>query len=61
MVSLLKLEKVLKPPQKPTTTKSLEVATRSADFNAAHPPKVPNMRQAKILAVSVPNGKTDGH
>lgn len=61
MVSLLKLEKVLKPPQNPTTTNSLDVATRSADLNVAQPPNVPRIRQAKILAANVPNGNTDGH
>ncbi len=61
IVSLLKLENVLNPPQNPTTTKSLDVATKSADLKAAQPPNVPRIRQAKILAVSVPNGKTDGH
>lgn len=60
MVSLLKLEKVLKPPQNPTTINNRAVVTRSGDLGIAHPEKVPSMMQARILAVKVPNGNIDG-
>ena len=55
-VSLLKAEKVLKPPQKPTVQNNFVAGERSCLWSAS-PIKKPKAKQAIILTTKVPNGK----
>ena len=56
--SLLKAEKVLKPPQKPTAQNKRE-AGESNCLWSAKPIIKPNAKQAIIFIVNVPKGKVE--
>lgn len=56
MVSTLKVENVLKPPQKPTTQKMREAGEINCLWSAK-PMKKPTAKQAPTLAANVPQGK----
>ncbi len=54
--SLLKVEKVLKPPQNPITQKSF-ASVEIICLLSAKPTTKPNTKQAKIFTIKVPKGK----